>query len=185
MAFARFLGDLWEAEELRRKLKDSTGIHEIEMNHSGNEISITWNDRTLALNTLSDNGSEFLLNLDGRVVKAYAIREKDHIYIQVRGRNWLFQDVTDQVGSAGSGGTGGGVDQVVSPMPGSVIKLLVEAGASVTENQPLIIVEAMKMENEVLAPVDAVVDKILVEPGQQVGAGEALITFAQPEKDAE
>ena len=179
------MGDLREAAELKKKLKDTSGIHEIEIKRSAGEFSVTWEDKTLEMNKLSDNGDEFLLNLDGRIVKAYATREKDRIYVHVNGRNWLFEDVTDQVGSAISGGAGGGTDQVVSPMPGSVIKLLVEVGASVTENQPLIIVEAMKMENEVLAPVDAVVDKILVEPGQQVGAGEALITFAQPDKDAE
>lgn len=169
---------------MKKKLKDASDVYDIEVKNSSDELTVTWNENHLQLKKIPIADNEFLLNLDGRTIRAYTVKDKDRIIVHIKGKTWVFNDVTDQVGSAISGGTGGGADSVVSPMPGSVIKLLVESGEAVRENQPLVIVEAMKMENEVLAPSDAVVDKILVEAGQQVGAGEALITFAQPDEDA-
>ena len=60
-------------------------------------------------------------------------------------------------------------------MPGKVIKLLVEAAAKVEAGQGLIVVEAMKMQNEIKSPKDGVVSKICVAEGATVGAGEVLM----------
>jgi biotin carboxyl carrier protein len=60
-------------------------------------------------------------------------------------------------------------------MPGKVIKLLVESGSTVRAGQGLIVVEAMKMQNEMKSPKDGRVSKIHVEEGATVGAGQALI----------
>ncbi len=64
---------------------------------------------------------------------------------------------------------------VRAQMPGKIIKLLVEAGAAVAAGQGLIVVEAMKMQNEVKAPKAGVVTKILTTAGATVAAGETLI----------
>ena len=67
---------------------------------------------------------------------------------------------------------GGGV--IFAPMPGRIARVLVEQGASVRKGAGLLILEAMKMENEIQAPVDGVVDRISVEPGQTVESGAEL-----------
>ena len=59
-------------------------------------------------------------------------------------------------------------------MPGSVISVLAEAGSNVTEGQPLLVLEAMKMQHTVTAPTDGVLAQINVKPGTQVAAGEVL-----------
>lgn len=64
-----------------------------------------------------------------------------------------------------------------APMPGSILKLLVKVGDEVKENQPLIILEAMKMENEVVANHAGKVSAINVAVGENVNAGDALITI--------
>lgn len=64
-----------------------------------------------------------------------------------------------------------------APMPGTILKLLVNPGESVTANQPVMILEAMKMENEVVAPKAGTVTGIHVTQGQMVNPGEALITI--------
>ncbi len=64
-----------------------------------------------------------------------------------------------------------------APMPGSILKLLVKVGDDVKENQPLIILEAMKMENEVVANHAGKVSAINVAVGENVNAGDALITI--------
>ena len=64
---------------------------------------------------------------------------------------------------------------VSTPMPGKVVKLLVQLGMAVQEGQGVVVVEAMKMQNELKAPKSGVVEKILVEENQPVNAGESLL----------
>ncbi|MFD2387379.1 acetyl-CoA carboxylase biotin carboxyl carrier protein subunit [Enterococcus rivorum] len=70
-----------------------------------------------------------------------------------------------------------GNDAMTSPMPGTILKILVNDGDEVKENQPLLILEAMKMENEVVATTNGKVSGIHVALGQVVNAGDALITI--------
>ncbi|MBY4765063.1 acetyl-CoA carboxylase biotin carboxyl carrier protein subunit [Streptococcus uberis] len=69
-------------------------------------------------------------------------------------------------------------DAMASPMPGTILKILVNPGDSVSENQPLMILEAMKMENEIVASQAGTVTAIHVSPGQAVNAGDGLITIS-------
>lgn len=69
-------------------------------------------------------------------------------------------------------------DAMTAPMPGTILRLLVNIGDEVKENQPLMILEAMKMENEVVANHAGKVAGIHVNQGQVVNAGDALITIA-------
>lgn len=73
--------------------------------------------------------------------------------------------------------TGSGA--VVSPLPGKIVELCVGEGENVKKGQTVLILEAMKMENEVVAPQAGIVKKLFVEEGDAVGAGEALFEIAQ------
>ena len=70
-----------------------------------------------------------------------------------------------------------GADAMPSPMPGTILRILVNVGDKVAENQPLMILEAMKMENEIVASKAGVVSGIHVANGQVVNPGDALITI--------
>jgi biotin carboxyl carrier protein len=71
--------------------------------------------------------------------------------------------------------------EVKSPMPGRVVKLLVAAGQVVTAGQPVLLFEAMKMQNELRSPESGIVSEIAVEPGQAVEARERLyVVSPQP-----
>ena len=70
-----------------------------------------------------------------------------------------------------------GTDAMPSPMPGTILRILVNVGDTVAENQPLMILEAMKMENEIVASKAGVVSGIHVANGQVVNPGDALITI--------
>jgi len=67
-----------------------------------------------------------------------------------------------------------GRQQIVAPMPGKVIRLLVKAGDTVEAGQGLLVMEAMKMQNEIRSPKSGVVERLLAEEGQAVNAGEIL-----------
>lgn len=68
-------------------------------------------------------------------------------------------------------------NEVISPMPGIAIQVLVKPGDQVTLGQPLIIIEAMKMENAIKATRDGVVDKVLVMEKQEISGGQPLLLF--------
>ncbi|MFD4325751.1 acetyl/propionyl/methylcrotonyl-CoA carboxylase subunit alpha [Nocardioides sp. NPDC058538] len=70
---------------------------------------------------------------------------------------------------------------LLAPMPGSVVNVLAEAGSNVTEGQPLLVLEAMKMQHTVTAPTDGVLAQINVKPGSQVAAGEVLAVVEEAE----
>ncbi len=67
-----------------------------------------------------------------------------------------------------------GRQQITAPMPGKIVQLLVKAGDRVDAGQGLLVVEAMKMQNEIRTPKTGVVERLLVSPGQAVNAGEIL-----------
>jgi len=67
---------------------------------------------------------------------------------------------------------------VSSPLPGTIIKVNVKVGDDVKKNQSLIVLEAMKMENEVVAPRDGKIAAIAVEKGAKVDTGSPLLSLA-------
>jgi propionyl-CoA carboxylase alpha chain len=64
-----------------------------------------------------------------------------------------------------------------APMPGKILSVRVEVGATVRKGDVLVVLEAMKMEHEVVAPDDGTVESVLVEVGQQVDAGTVLVVL--------
>ena len=69
-------------------------------------------------------------------------------------------------------------DVVASPLPGTVLQVKVSAGETVKAGQLLLIIEAMKMENEVLAPRDGTVAQIVAAKGATVNTGDALVVLS-------
>jgi biotin carboxyl carrier protein len=75
----------------------------------------------------------------------------------------------------GTGAAGAGPQRVMAPMPGKIVRVLVKAGDPVTAKQGLVVVEAMKMENELRAARDGRVRELMVGEGQSVDAGAVLL----------
>jgi len=97
------------------------------------------------------------------------------------GAQEFIAEVTDP--RAWSGRRHGGVEaegrqQIVAPMPGKVVRVLVKAGDHVEAAQGLLVVEAMKMQNEIRSPKSGTVERVLVKEGQAVNAGEVLCIVA-------
>jgi biotin carboxyl carrier protein len=72
---------------------------------------------------------------------------------------------------------GGGPQKIVAPMPGKIVRVLARAGDAVAVRQPLVVVEAMKMENELRATRAGTVGEIHVREGQSVDAGTLLVVI--------
>jgi biotin carboxyl carrier protein len=67
---------------------------------------------------------------------------------------------------------------VLAPMPGKVIRVLVKTGDSIEMKQGLVVVEAMKMQNEIRSPKSGTVERLMVREGQTVNTGEVLAIIA-------
>jgi pyruvate carboxylase subunit B len=71
--------------------------------------------------------------------------------------------------------------EVVAPMPGLVVSIEVETGQQVVSGQGVVVIESMKMENEIRATLGGTVDRILVEPGMAVDKGQPLVKLLPPD----
>lgn len=80
--------------------------------------------------------------------------------------------------SSSGAGVGGGSGQVTAPMQGTIVKLMVEVGQEVEVGQAVCVLEAMKMENQILAEKAGKVTEIKVAAGQTVGSGDVIIVIA-------
>ncbi|MBQ9106969.1 MAG: biotin/lipoyl-binding protein [Clostridia bacterium] len=70
-----------------------------------------------------------------------------------------------------------GAQTIDSPMPGSIVSVNVSAGDVVKKGQVLVVLEAMKMENEICAPTDGTVDAVCVSKGDSVNPGQTLVSL--------
>jgi biotin carboxyl carrier protein len=77
-----------------------------------------------------------------------------------------------------SGAEAEGRQQIVAPMPGKVVRVLVKPGDHVEAGQALLVVEAMKMQNEIRSPKSGTIERVLAQEGQPVNAGEVLCEVA-------
>jgi biotin carboxyl carrier protein len=80
-------------------------------------------------------------------------------------------------GAADAGGNAHGEQRVVAPMPGRVVRVLVAVGDTVEARQGVVVVEAMKMENELRSPKAGRVKDVAVAPGTSVEAGRVLVVI--------
>ena len=110
-------------------------------------------------------------------------RRGDTWFVTVVGDTWIFDEVVHRGNDDGAaGGSGDGV--VRSPMPGTVITVSVEQGATVAAGQTVAIVEAMKMEHALTAPVDGVVDTVHVAANGQVALDQPVVTITPTHSNA-
>ena len=79
--------------------------------------------------------------------------------------------------SAAAGAAGAGSGDVTAPMQGTIVKVLVEVGQQVEAGQSVVVLEAMKMENQIAAEKSGVVKEIKVTAGVTVGAGDVVVVI--------
>ncbi len=120
----------------------------------------------------------FSVLLGTRSFTAYLSKDRERVEVSVGdARHWVaVSDTRDRRAGTKTNAANGPVE-VRSQMPGKIIKVLVTPGSSVTAGQGLLVVEAMKMQNEMKSPKDGVVARIQASEGATVIAGEMLLVI--------
>jgi len=130
---------------------------------------------------LADSRQNINILLGGRSYDLRIEEQDDHLLITYAGQRYectvADKRVADLKHRAAAADRPQGKTVVKSPMPGLVVKILVEQGQEVKRGERLIVLEAMKMENDVKSPRDGKVAKIAVGTGDPVEGGRELLTI--------
>lgn len=157
------------------KLQMGNTEYEVMWRHLAAErFEVTALGATVQSQVLSVDASYIRLALDGLQRSFRVIQKADRLYLHsvLGSRTVLRLSRYPEVQSATEQGS------MHAPMPGQIAKILVEVGQTVKAGDPLLILEAMKMEQTMRATVDGVIETIYVKAGTVVGPGETLIQLA-------
>jgi len=155
-----------EVEGEKRRVELPAGVGGVVMECVVDGRSVTVDARFLQPGVLSllVAGRQYRCVLDG-----------DGVVIGGRRFGFEVEDPRSLQGRRGAGAGTDGPRSVKSPMPGRVVRVLVEAGEDVEEGQAVVVIEAMKMQNELKSPKTGRTAKIAVSVGDAVGAGDVLV----------
>lgn len=153
-------------------------VHQLEMTRKpGGFIEAAVDGRRYSLSVSEPQPGFFSILCDGHSHEVVVQPRQGRWRVRIG--PWSFEVQAAEPGgadlSAGSARADeGGRIMIRSVMPGRVLRVMIQPGQQVTAKQGLIVVEAMKMENEVTAPRDGVVKEVRVAPGRTVETGEIL-----------
>jgi biotin carboxyl carrier protein len=150
----------------------------IDVDHPG-EVVVDGED--LAVDLKPIDGQLYSLLLGARSVEVYVERLEGVYYVLLDGDRYAVEVEDARLKTLKAMGRAEhethGTATVLSPMPGLVVRVLVALGEAVAEGQGLVILEAMKMENEIRSPRGGQVKALHVAPGRTVNQGEALVVI--------
>ncbi|MDN5857867.1 MAG: biotin/lipoyl-binding protein, partial [Pseudonocardia sp.] len=163
---------------LHQRIAFAGGGRELDIRYRVRPFSATVDGEPLDAALVSATPAEVVLETGG-VRRRYAVRRAAGVsYVDGPGGSAALAEVPrfpDPNAAAAPG-------SLLAPMPGGVIRVLAEVGAAVTHGQPLVVLEAMKMEHTVAAPVDGVLAELDVVAGDQVDTGQVLAVVSEGEE---
>lgn len=151
----------------------------VEVRREGERVFAEVGGRRYELEARAVGAGEYLFVRGGRVYECRVERSKERgspLTVAVGAGEYevTLTDPKHLRGAGASHGADAGRAQVTAPMPGKVVRVLVEAGGQVEAGQGVVVVEAMKMQNELKSPKAGTVAELRAEPGATVNAGDVL-----------
>jgi biotin carboxyl carrier protein len=165
------------------RLRAEVGGEELmlDVRREGGRVFAEVGGRRYELDAREVGSGEYLLLHEGRVYECRVGGEPrgDGVEVTVGARAYAFalSDPKRLRGARAAAGHEAGRAQLVAQMPGRVVRVFVKAGEEVEAGQPVVVVEAMKMQNEMKSPKDGAVAEVRVEPGATVNAGDVLVVI--------
>ena len=163
--------------KLEANIGDSS--FEVEIRRDGDILRATIDGRELELEVSSPEPNVYLFRQNGKIHEFYVSPRSggDGPYM-VTSRSADFEvsikDTKSLRGRAGSSSSNDSQADIRSMMPGKIVKIVAPIGTPVEKGDPVIVVEAMKMQNDLKAPKSGVIKEIRVQEGSTVAAGDIL-----------
>lgn len=159
--------------------------HELNVSPEFKKNTVTINGKNCSIEILERRRDTVVVNLNGKIIECLILNsnpiEKSFVLKinQNRYRISLKDKYDELLNNLGMDVSFSNKHKnIKAPMPGMVLKLIAHEGSAVKKGDPLIILEAMKMENILKSPVDATIKKISVEKGKSVEKNQVLIEFS-------
>ncbi|MGO8918874.1 MAG: acetyl/propionyl/methylcrotonyl-CoA carboxylase subunit alpha [Stellaceae bacterium] len=133
---------------------------------------VAWRDGAHSVELLEIAGTRLRFQADGLAETARFVWEADTLHLSLGGTTAVFEDVLLTASGAAAAAV---VGAALAPMTGTIAAVRVKPGDAVRKGQCLVILEAMKMEHEIVAPHDGTVAAVLVAPGEQVATRKLLV----------
>ncbi len=155
----------------------------VTINHEEGGYVVTLGEVSHRFETLLTKSPVYSFLVDGhQVLEAEVSFKKDQASINVGHVPYkveIFDPRRRLASQAGAGGAGANSALIEAPMPGKVVDIKLNVGDVVATGQPVIVVEAMKMQNELASPIDGVVTEIKVAVGDTVESGKPLVLISK------
>ncbi len=152
---------------------ETTRLVDIEATSDG-RYRVSWEGETHEVDLLKPTPEAYQMLIDGESWEAGAVATEGGYLVDVMGLSTEV-GVVDPRRKALRLAAGAATGMIATQMPGRVVRLLAKPGDVVKKGQPVLVVEAMKMENEMKSPIDGTVAEVLVSEGQAVEAGTKLV----------
>ena len=164
---------------------EARGVTVDRLDKGGNRFRVAWDNRTFVVDAVEvDAHTLSVIQLDegtdSEVVRFVETSSPGEVDVHLRGavvRVGVNRDRLRFGGEPSDDHEDDGAAQITAPMPGKVVRLLVAPGDQVEARQALVVVEAMKMENELIAPRAGQVMDVRVDEGMSVETGKVLVVI--------
>jgi biotin carboxyl carrier protein len=155
--------------------------HRLDVRQDTDGLRVRLDDREFHVDFLQVDPGLYSLLIGGRSYEIDLLEVDEALMVLVDGQPFRVEIQEERErrlrAAAGKGEVKAGKRVVTAPMPGKVVRLLVRPGDAVQPGDGIIVVEAMKMENELKAPAAGTVKEIRVEEGRAVGGGDVLVVI--------
>ncbi len=151
----------------------------VESSDDGRPVVVV-GERTYRVDAVRPDAGTFSLLVEGRAYEVVLTRRDGRHHVQVGGRSYVLEVLDERrklLRDQKVAMVAEGPAEVISSMPGRVVTLLVAEGDEVEEGQGVIVLEAMKMENELKTPKAGQVTAIRVQAGDSTEAGDTLVVI--------
>jgi 3-methylcrotonyl-CoA carboxylase alpha subunit len=160
------------AHEQRLRMRKRTDPITVDVAHEATGYRITLDERAYTVNGVSIVDRGINAFIDDEPFRCSYVRDGDDLYVMRGGATEKLG--LPKVDAAGFAAEASGDGRGTAPMPGQIIALFVKAGDSVRRDQPILVLEAMKMEHTITAPIDGTLERLALAVGDRVAEGTEL-----------
>lgn len=162
--------------EPRRGASRKPVSSDADVTRAGNMIRIVRDGNTVDADARQISPGIYSILIGSRSFEARIESQRDGLHVHIGAREFVIDAADPRAWRGRRSGVleAEGRQEILAPMPGKIVRLLVAEGAKVEAGQGLLVVEAMKMQNEIRSPKTGTIEKLLVKEGQAVNSGETL-----------